>query len=125
MATESEIGAIVNEIRDRVRAKYPQGEAGGLGVALPDLLPVLHARDAAASKVAAIGSVNPRPPGIFNNLIQSIKRSVSRGLNWFVRDQVEYNRGVLIAIEATLEALNDVNRTFVAVGGRLDDLERG
>lgn len=122
MATESEIGAIVNEIRDRVRARHPQGELNGVGVALPDLLPILHARDAAAAKVAAIGSVNPRPPGLINNLIQSVKRSISRSLGWFVRDQVEYNRGVLIAIEATLEALNDVNRTFVAMGSRIDGI---
>ena len=125
MATESEIGAIVNEIRDRVRARHPQGDAHGIGVALPDLLPLLHARDAAAAKVAAIGSVNPRPPGLVNNVIQSLKRTVARGLNWFVRDQIEYNRGVLFAIETALEALNDVNRTFVAVGSRLDEMERG
>lgn len=122
MATESEIGAIVNEIRDRVRARHPQGEARGVGVALADLLPILHARDAAASKVAAIGSVNPRPPGVVNNVVQSVKRSIARGLGWFVRDQIEYNRGLLIAVEATLEALNDVNRTFVAVGTRLDEI---
>ena len=122
MATESEIGAIVNEIRDRVRARHPQGDAQGIGVALPDLLPILHARDAAAAKVAAIGSVNPRPAGLVNNVVQSVKRSIARGLGWFVRDQIEYNRGVLVAVEATLEALNDVNRTFVAVGSRLDEL---
>ena len=117
-----EIAAIVHEIRDRVRARHPQGEARGLGVALPDLLPVLHARDAAASKVAAIGSVNPRPPGLINNVIQSVKRTVARSLGWFVRDQVEFNRSVLVSLEATLESLNEVNRTFVAVGARLDDL---
>lgn len=123
MATESEIAAIVNEIRDRVRARHPQGEAQGIGVPLPDLLPILHARDAAAAKVAAIGSVNPRPSGFLNNIIQSVKRTVSRSLNWFVRDQIEYNRGILVALEATLEALNEVNRTFVAVGNRLGSAE--
>ena len=34
MASESEIAAIVNEIRDRVRARHPEGEAPGIGVAL-------------------------------------------------------------------------------------------
>src|SRR5262245_23097163 len=58
-----ELEAIVREIRDRVHARYTEGEAHGLRVALPDLLPVLHARDAAEAKVASIGSVNPRPPG--------------------------------------------------------------
>jgi O-antigen chain-terminating methyltransferase len=127
VATESdlkaqELAAIVNEIRDRVRARYPDGEARGLGVALPDLLPVLHARDAAEAKVAAIGSVNPRPPGLLNSLIQSTKRTIARSLGWFVRDQVEFNRATLVAVEATLESLNEVNRTFVAVGARLDEI---
>jgi len=120
-----ELAAIVNGIRDRVRARYPEGQAQGLGVTLPDLLPVLHARDAAEAKVAAIGSVNPRAGGLANSVIQWTKRNIARGLGWFVRDQVEYNRAVLGAIEATLEALNEVNRTFTATGGRLDDIERG
>jgi O-antigen chain-terminating methyltransferase len=127
VATESdvkaqELAAILHEIRDRVRARYPEGEARGLGVALPDLLPVLHARDAAQSKVAAIGTVNPRPPGLANNIVQFVKQSIARSLNWFVRDQVEFNRASLVALETTLEALNEVNRTFVAVGARIDEL---
>jgi hypothetical protein len=117
-----ELEAIVREIRDRVRARYPEGEARGLPVPLPDLLPILHARDAAEAKVASIGSVNPRPGGPLNALIQWAKRQIARGLGWFVRDQVEFNRGVLGAVEATLESLNEVNRTFVAIGARLDEL---
>jgi O-antigen chain-terminating methyltransferase len=118
-----EIAAVIREIRERVRARYPEGEPPGLGVVLPDLMPLFHARDVAASKVAAIGSVNPRPPGLVNNVIQSAKRSVARMLGWFVRDQVEFNRAVLTALEAALEALNESNRTFVAVGSRLKHAE--
>ena len=121
MATPSdlkgqEIVEIVNEIRDRVRARHPGGQIGGLP--LPDLLPVLHARDRAEAKVAAIGSVNPRPSGPVNAVIQSIKRTIARGLGWFVRDQVDFNRAVLAAVEATLESLNEVNQTFAVIGGR-------
>ncbi len=101
-----EISAIVHEIRDRVRSRHH---------ALVDLLPVLHARDRAEAKVAAIGSVNPRPPGLVNNIIQSVKRTVARSLGWFVRDQVEFNRAVLGAVDATLESLNDVNRMFATI----------
>ena len=119
-----EIAAIIDGIRERARARHPQGNAPGLGVPLPDLLPVLHARDAAAAKVAAIGSVNPRPPGFVNDLIQRVKHGVARALGWFVRDQVEYNRAVLVALEATLEALNEVNRTLAAAGGRIDVVDR-
>lgn len=127
MATASdpgtnELGAIVREIRDRVRARYPEGEAEGLPFPLPNLMPLLHARDAAEAKVAAIGSVNPRPPGLTNNLIQGVKRNVARALRWFVRDQVEFNRSTANALDATLEALGEVNRTLAALGGRLDEL---
>src|SRR3954453_15548465 len=126
MATPSdlkgqEIAEIVGEIRDRVRARHPKGEAAGIPLA--DLLPVLHARDRAEAKVAAIGSVNPRPSGPVNTVIQSIKRTIARALGWFVRDQVDFNRAVVAALEATLESLNDVNRTFAAVGGRFEEVE--
>src|SRR5580704_14505005 len=48
-----EFTAILQEVRDRVRARHPDGAPAG---ALPDLMPLLHARDAAEAKVAAIGS---------------------------------------------------------------------
>ena len=47
------------EIRERVRARHPQRGAAA-GVPLADLMPLVHARDAAEGKVAAIGTVNPR-----------------------------------------------------------------
>ncbi|HYI95242.1 MAG TPA: class I SAM-dependent methyltransferase [Bryobacteraceae bacterium] len=129
MATASdpranELGAIVREIRDRVRARYPEGQPDGLPAPLADLTPLLHARDAAEAKVAAIGSVNPRPAGFVNNIIQSTKRNIARALGWFIRDQVEFNRSTVNAIDAALEALNEVNRSLVAVSGRIDKLKQ-
>ena len=50
-----EIAEVVREMRERVRARYP-GAAARASVALPDLMPVVHARDAAEAKVAAIGT---------------------------------------------------------------------
>lgn len=132
MADESdlkteELGAIIREIRERVRARHPGGPAGA-NIPLPDLLPILHARDAAEVKIASIGSVNPRPPGLLNNLIQSLKRLVARSLDWHVRDQVEFNRGVMASIEAILEALNENNRALsalaVELSGRGAELKR-
>jgi O-antigen chain-terminating methyltransferase len=116
-----ELEAIIREIRDRVRARHPEGEFPGLPVPLPDLLPILHARDAAEAKVASIGSVNPRPPGPLNTTVQWVKRQIARALGWFVRDQVDFNRAILSAIEATLESLNEVNRTLAAIGASLDE----
>jgi 2-polyprenyl-3-methyl-5-hydroxy-6-metoxy-1,4-benzoquinol methylase len=109
----AELTAIIQEVRDRVRARYSTGDAGG--VPLPDLMPILHARDAAQAKVAAIGTVNPRPPGLLNDLIQSLKKAVGRSLNWFVRDQVEFNRAALECVETLLEALKETRRALEAV----------
>ncbi|HXN49866.1 MAG TPA: class I SAM-dependent methyltransferase, partial [Bryobacteraceae bacterium] len=103
--------AMIAEIRERVRANYPEGRAVS-GVALPDLVPLLNARDAAEAKVAAIGAVNPRRPGLLNGAIQLAKRTIARLLDWHVREQVDFNRAALAAIQAALEALNENNRAL-------------
>jgi 2-polyprenyl-3-methyl-5-hydroxy-6-metoxy-1,4-benzoquinol methylase len=105
-----ELAELVREIRERVRARHPASSDGSAPFAGADLMPLVHARDAAESKVAAIGSVNPRRGGPLNALIQAAKRIIARGLDWFVRDQVVFNREVMGCVEATLEALNEMNR---------------
>ena len=120
----AELIAILHEVRDRVRARYPEGRAGGVDVALPDLTPLVHARDAALGKVAAIGTVNPRPGGIVNSLVQGWKRFVARVLDWHVREQVEFNRKSMACIDAAIEALNDFNRALVALGSRIAEQDK-
>jgi len=83
---------------------------------------LLHARDAAEAKVAAIGTVNPRPPGFKNDLIQRFKRFVARALDWHVREQVEFNRATMACVQATLEALTDVSRGLSALSASQEDL---
>jgi O-antigen chain-terminating methyltransferase len=85
------------------------------GMTAADLMPLVHARDAAEGKVAAIGAVNPRPPGFKNQLIQRCKRMISRALDWHVREQVDFNRAAMVCIQATLEALTDLNRGVAAL----------
>jgi hypothetical protein len=77
----AELIALLHEVRARVRARNPETGAGGVEVALPDLMPLSHARDAALGKVAAIGTVNPRAGGVVNSLVQSWKRLVARVLD--------------------------------------------
>jgi len=105
-----ELAELVREIRERVRARHPSPSDGNIPFAGADLMPLVHARDAAESKVASIGSVNPRRGGPLNALIQAVKRAIARVLNWFVRDQVVFNREVMGCVEATLDALNEINR---------------
>ena len=120
----AELIAILHEVRDRVRARNPETAAGGVEIALPDLMPLAHARDAALGKVAAIGTVNPRTGGVANSLVQAWKRLVARVLDWHVREQVEFNRKSVACIDAAIEAMNDFNRALVAMGNRIAEQDR-
>src|ERR1700722_15070423 len=112
---DDELTAAIQAIRDRVRARHPENGLGVEGVAAADLNPLLHARDAAEAKVAAIGTVNPRPPGLKNSIAQWFKRKVARALDWHVREQVEFNRASMKCVQASLEALADTNRALAAL----------
>lgn len=121
-ARELEIAAVLREVRERVRARYPENASGAIPLADP--MPVIHARDRAEGKVASIGSVNPRPPGLVNNTIQACKRAVARALQWFVRDQIEFNRASLDCVQSLLEALNETNRAIRSLAARVEQAER-
>src|SRR5580658_9487499 len=112
---DDELTAAIQAVRDRVRAQYPENGLGVEGVAAADLHPLLHARDAAEAKVAAIGTVNPRRPGLKNNIAQWFKKKIARALDWHVREQVEFNRAAMRCVQATLKALGDTNRAMAAL----------
>ena len=112
---DEELTAAIREVRERVRARHPEGSLGLNGVKAADLMPLVHARDAAEAKVAAIGTVNPRPPGLKNWIVQFGKRIIARALDWHVREQVEFNRAVMTCVQTTLDALADTNRALAAL----------
>jgi 2-polyprenyl-3-methyl-5-hydroxy-6-metoxy-1,4-benzoquinol methylase len=112
---DEELTAAIQAVRDRVRARHPENGLGLEGVAAADLHPLLHARDAAEAKVAAIGTVNPRPPGLKNNLAQWFKKKIARALDWHVREQIEFNRAAMRCVQASLEALGETNRALAAL----------
>jgi O-antigen chain-terminating methyltransferase len=119
----AELIAIIREVRERVRARNPETSAGA-SIGLADTMPLVHARDAALGKVAAIGTVNPRPGGIVNALVQSWKKFVARVLDWHVRDQVEFNRRLVACIDASAEAFTDTNRALVELAGRIETIRQ-
>jgi 2-polyprenyl-3-methyl-5-hydroxy-6-metoxy-1,4-benzoquinol methylase len=119
-----ELSTLIREIQDRVRLRHPNGAGGAGEIRLADLMPLLHARDAAEAKVASIGRVNPRPPGLKNSIAQSLKRMVSRALDWHVREQVEFNRAVVGCVQATLEALTEQNRALLHAVAQSSERDR-
>jgi 2-polyprenyl-3-methyl-5-hydroxy-6-metoxy-1,4-benzoquinol methylase len=112
---DDELTAAIHAVRDRVRARHPEGSLGLDGVAAPDLSQLVHARDAAEAKVAAIGTVNPRPPGLKNSIAQFFKKSIARALDWHVREQVEFNRASMQCVQASIDALADTGRALAAL----------
>jgi len=108
----AELATLVGKIRDDVRTRH----AAPLGaeIALTSLEPLQRARDAAERQAASIGRVNPRNPGLANDAIQAVKGLVARSLNWFVRDQVTFNREVIRSLNATVESLQETNRALRA-----------
>ena len=113
----AELERAISAIQERLQSRYPEGHVA-LDVRLADLMPLLHARDAAEAKVASIGTVNPRAGGLLNSIVQSWKRLVSRVLDWHVREQVEFNRGAIDCVNSTLEALNDLNHALKELAER-------
>ncbi|HEX4592831.1 MAG TPA: class I SAM-dependent methyltransferase [Bryobacteraceae bacterium] len=118
-----ELAEVLAEIRQRVRARNPNGTVSD-DIPLPDLTPLLHARDAAEGKVASIGSVNPRPPGLLNSTVQRVKRMVARALDWHIREQVEFNRAIVACVQSTIEALTEGNRAVVAMSAKIEALSK-
>jgi 2-polyprenyl-3-methyl-5-hydroxy-6-metoxy-1,4-benzoquinol methylase len=121
--TDEELTAAIREVQERARARVPRGPLGLDGVAAADLMPVVHARDAAEPKAAAIGTVNPRPPGVGNNLIQAVKRRIARMLDWYVREQIEFNRASMVCVQASLEAMTEMNRSIAALAAHHQQLQ--
>lgn len=122
--------AEIAAIRERVAERYPtvspsrgEGQPGFEPAPLADLMPLFEARDAAEGKVASVGKVNPRRGGAFNAVIQMGKRSVARGLGWFIREQVDFNAAAVRAMTETIEALNEVNRSLATISARQAKLQ--
>lgn len=117
-----ELTAVIRAIQDRVRSRHPQGAFGTSDIPIPDLMPLVHARDAAEAKVAAIGTVNPRRGGLVNEIVQRVKKLVARALDWHVREQVEFNRGMIACIQATLDAMEQYTRAMSQMAARMSEV---
>ena len=107
-----EVARAVAEVRDRVRERHKTTVDDIADFELPGLDPLGKARDSADGKSAAIGSVNPRPPGLLNNAIQAVKGAIARTLGWFVRDQIEFNQAVIAYMDRNIEAMIEQNHNI-------------
>lgn len=130
MSLESNINSNVNvketleEIRGRVSARLSRTVPEIPELALPPLDPLRQARGVAEGWSAAMGVVNPRPPGVVNSVAQQAKKLVARGLRWFAFPQTQFNSGAVAALVRTEDMFADVNRNMVVLGQNLVDRQR-
>jgi hypothetical protein len=75
----------------------------------------------------AVGTINPRPPGWHNNLIQGMKKLLARSLVWYTRPQHEFNAAVSQSLQGTVGAVDHLFRNMVALDHlsmKMTDLEQ-
>ncbi len=91
----------------------------------------LHELDQLQREVAAvdalrkgIGTVNPRPPGWRNRLIQLVKKLLARGLNWYTQPFQAFNDSVVSSLEQMTQGLDDVSAELIALRARLAESEK-
>ena len=95
-------------IRERLARKFAKPVLTPPEMVRPPIQPPPDARAFAAHLAGAIGTVNPRPPGLVNNVAQALKRLVARSLDWVVRPQRDFNQAVLeyLATAAEISSRN-------------------
>lgn len=109
----------MDDIRSRVRERHGKTVPEIADFELPPLEPLGHARDRADNKTAAIGGVNPRPPGLINDALQGFKKLAARSLNWLVRDQIDFNRAAVAYMDRNIEAMIEQNHNILRVAREL------
>jgi len=95
-----EVAEVLERIRSRLSQQGPTSLSAEPGSAAPtfsspaaaaNTTVVLHQLLAAVQAAhAQVGLINPRPPGLHNQLIQLVKKVVRRLLTWYTRPLVRY-----------------------------------
>ncbi len=126
----------LHSIRERIATKLGRPHLAPPQLDQPSLDPLRNSQLLAAHLAGAIGTVNPRPPGLVNDLFQSGKRFLARLLGWLLRPQRDFNVALVESLARTSEALDAMNRNLLALreslahsgethrelGGELDSL---
>jgi hypothetical protein len=82
---------------------------------LYDFSELIRAAEAREGLKRAVGTVNPRPPGWHNDLIQVFKRLLARLLRWHTRPIKEFSTSVSRSMEEAVGALDSLYMTVVAL----------
>jgi ubiquinone/menaquinone biosynthesis C-methylase UbiE len=88
---------------------------------LIDLGDLRHAVSTCKMLSNAVGTINQRPPGLHNDLIQHLKKLMSRLLAWYTRPRCE---SVVRSLDIIVSSFENLQTNLLAMDGRLNQLER-
>ncbi|HSB75892.1 MAG TPA: methionine biosynthesis protein MetW [Terriglobales bacterium] len=117
---------VIARIRERVRQRHagepelPAPRASlppSLGPATPGFdFHELHVNLAASNALhAAVGTLNPRRPGLHNQAIQFVKKLMRRSLTWYTRPLHEFHGAVTRTLNETTKCLQDLQARLGAL----------
>lgn len=89
-----------------------------------DLGELRRSLDECKTLLNAVGTINPRPPGLHNELIQLVKKLIARMLAWYTRPLKEFNSSVCRSLDTLAGSVENLQRDLVSIDGRLTQLEQ-
>ena len=122
--TNPEVAGRLREIRERIRKRLERTVPAAPELPLPSLEGLKEAATAARSLAAAIGTLNPRPPGLVNGVVQAVKHALARMLEWHVRPQRDFNHATMECLARTAEILEATNQNLLLLAKSLDPFAR-
>jgi len=138
MSDSLNVEQIMEQIRERVRLRKQAGN--GSAMASPAAsIPVSQERAAATLSVcdlsemrrnvaatdklrSQVGTINPRRPGLHNDLIQLLKKALRRALMWYTRPLQDFHASVTRTLNETVRAVEDLHGNVIATSKRVGSL---
>jgi|SRR5690242_466890 SAM-dependent methyltransferase len=124
---------VIAAIRERVRARHaaelepstPRPAAANFTPATSAYdLQELHANLAACNALhAAVGTLNPRSPGLHNQALQLVKKVMRRSLTWYTRPLHEFHGAVTRTLNETTRALEHLRADVSSLRSEIEYAE--
>ena len=119
-----EIGERLRALREQIRKRLERPVLTIPQPHSPPLEPLRAAQTAARNLAGQIGTVNPRPSGLVNRLVQWFKQLISRCMDWYVRPQRDFNRNVSETLQMVLPILETACQDVNALAQALDESQQ-
>jgi SAM-dependent methyltransferase len=125
LSSSKQVEDIIERIRKkaRLRAQAANPDERSAMHSSPYHLNALPARSASASHLAdQIGEINPRRPGLLNDLAQKLKRALRRMLSWYTRPLRAFDDSVIGALAETAQSIESLQENLAAVARDVEAL---